>query len=78
MIKAKQAFSWSSDLEGYGFHGNKVTIFCLTSEYYWLDVLSAKFYFFKSVQYIKSYSHLTLFSIGHYKNTTTWGRGGGA
>ena len=31
MIKAKQAFFWTSDLEGFGFHGNKVTILHLTS-----------------------------------------------
>ena len=30
MIKVKQAFFWSSSLEGYGFHGNKPTILYLT------------------------------------------------
>ena len=42
MIKAKQAFFWSSNLEGYGFHGNKATILFLTKEYYSLYVLSEK------------------------------------
>ena len=30
MIKAEQAFFWSSSLEGYGFYGNKATILCST------------------------------------------------
>ena len=30
MSKAKQAFFWSSNLEGYGFHDNKATILFLT------------------------------------------------
>ena len=30
MIKAEQAFFWSSNLEGYGFYGNKATILFLT------------------------------------------------
>ena len=29
MIKAEQAFFGSSNLEGYGFHGNKATILFL-------------------------------------------------
>ena len=45
MIKAEQTFLWSSNLEGYGFHGNKGTILFLTWEYYSLSVLSEKFYF---------------------------------
>ena len=46
MIKAKQAFFCTSNLEGYGFHRNKTTIFNLTSECYSLYVLSAKLYVF--------------------------------
>ena len=45
MIKAKQIFFWTSNLKGHGFHGDKPTIFYLTSEYYSLSVLSAKLYF---------------------------------
>ena len=45
MIKAKQVFFWTSDLKGHGFHGDKATIFYLTSEHYSLSVLSAKLYF---------------------------------
>ena len=45
MIKAKQVFFWTSNLKGHGFHGDKATIFYLTSEYYSLSMLSAKFYF---------------------------------
>ena len=30
MNKAKQVFFWSSNLEGYGFHGNIATILYLT------------------------------------------------
>ena len=45
MIKAKQIFFWTCKLKGHGFHGDKATIFYLTSEYYSLSVLSAKFYF---------------------------------
>ena len=47
MIKAKQVFVWISNLEGHGFYDDKATIFYLTSEYYSLSVLSAKFYFLK-------------------------------
>ena len=45
MIKAKQAFYVSSNLEGYGFHGNKAAILFLTKEHYSLSVLSEKLYF---------------------------------
>ena len=45
MIKAKQAFFLASNFKGYGFHGDKATIFYLTSEHYWLSVLSGKLYF---------------------------------
>ena len=45
MIKAKQVFFGTSNLKGHGFHGDKATIFYLTSEYYSLSMLSAKFYF---------------------------------
>ena len=45
MIKAKKVFFWTSNLKGPSFHGNKATIFYLTSEYYSLSVLSAKLYF---------------------------------
>ena len=45
MIKAKQAFFWSSNLESYGFHGNKVTSLFWIQEYYTLSVLSEKIYF---------------------------------
>ena len=45
MIKAKQAFFWSSNLKGYGFHGNTAAILFLTKEYYSLSVLSEKLYF---------------------------------
>ena len=34
-----------SDLKGHGFHGDKDTIFYLTSQYYSLSVLPAKLYF---------------------------------
>ena len=44
MIKDKQVF-WTSNLKGYGFYGDKATIFYLTLEYYSLSVLSAKLYF---------------------------------
>ena len=30
MIKAKQLFFWTSNLEDHGFHGDKATIFYLT------------------------------------------------
>ena len=45
MIKAKQVFFLTSNLKGHGFHGDKVIIFYLTSEYYSLSVLSEKLYF---------------------------------
>ena len=45
MIKAKQVFFLTCNLKGHGFHGDKVTIFYLTSEYYSLSVLFAKLYF---------------------------------
>ena len=45
MIKAKQVFFRTSTLKGHGVHGDKATIFYLTSEYYSLAVLSAKLYF---------------------------------
>ena len=45
MIKAERAFFWSSNLEGYGCHGNKATVLCLTKKYYSLSVLSEKFCF---------------------------------
>ena len=45
MIKAKQVFFWNSNLKGHSFHGDKATIFYLTSEYYSLSMLSAKLYF---------------------------------
>ena len=38
-------FFLTSNLKGHCFHGNKATMFYLTSEYYSLSVLSAKFYF---------------------------------
>ena len=44
MIKAKQVFFWTSNLKGHCFHGDKVTIFYLTSKYYSLSVLSEKRY----------------------------------
>ena len=31
MFKAKQVFLWTSNLKGRGFHGDKGTIFYLTS-----------------------------------------------
>ena len=45
MFKAKQAFFWTCNLRGYGFHGNKATMLFLISESYSLSVLSAKLYF---------------------------------
>ena len=30
MIKAKQTFFWSSNLEGYSFHGNEASILFIT------------------------------------------------
>ena len=33
MIKGKQVFFWTSYLKGHGFHGDKATIFYLTSKY---------------------------------------------
>ena len=45
MIQTKQVFFWTSNLRGHGFHGDKATIFSLTSEYYSLYVMSAKRYF---------------------------------
>ena len=45
MIKAEQVFYWTSNLKGHGFHGNRVTIWYLTSKYYSLSVLSEKPYF---------------------------------
>ena len=45
MIKAKLVFFWTSNLKGHGFHGDKPTIFYLTSEYYSLSVLCAVLYF---------------------------------
>ena len=45
MIKAKQVFFLTYNLKGHGFHGEKTTIFYLTSEYYSLSVLSEKPYF---------------------------------
>ena len=45
MIKAKHVSFWTSNLKGHGFHGEKATIYYLTSEYYALFVLSAKVYF---------------------------------
>ena len=45
MIKAKLVFLETSNLKGHGFHGDKATIFHMTSEYYSLSVLSAKLYF---------------------------------
>ena len=45
MIKAKQVFFWTSNLKGYRFHGDKTTMFYLTSKYYSLSVLSVKHYF---------------------------------
>ena len=35
----------NSNLKGHGFHGDKATIFYLTSKYYSLSPLSAKLYF---------------------------------
>ena len=43
MIKAKQAFFWTSDPNDYGCHGN---ILSLTSKYHLLSVLSVKLCFF--------------------------------
>ena len=40
MIKAKQAFFSSSELEGYAFHGNKTTTLHLTRKYDSLSVVS--------------------------------------
>ena len=45
MIKDKQAFFWTCNSRGYGFHGNKGTILYLISIYYSLSVLSVKLYF---------------------------------
>ena len=45
MIKTKQVFFWTSNLKGYGFHGDKATILHLTLKYYSLSVLSEKLYF---------------------------------
>ena len=45
MIKAKQIFFSTSNLNNHGFDGEKAAIFYLTSEYYSLRVLSAKLYF---------------------------------
>ena len=49
MIKAKQVFFWSFNLEGYGFYGNKATILYLPQEYYSLSVLSEKLYFLEII-----------------------------
>ena len=45
IIKAKQAFFLASNLEGYGFHGNKVTILYWTEKYYSLYRLSKTLFF---------------------------------
>ena len=45
MINAKHLFFRTSNLKGHGFHGDKATMFYLTSEYYSLSVLSVKRYF---------------------------------
>ena len=45
MIKAKHVFFGTSNLKVYSFHGDKDTVFYLTSECYSLSVLSGKFYF---------------------------------
>ena len=60
MIEAKQVFFWTSDLKGQGFHGDKATIFYLTSEYYSYLCCLRNFIFWESVQYIKSYGHLNV------------------
>ena len=46
MIKTKQVFFWTSNLKGYGFHGDKATILYLTLKYYSLSVLSEKTLFY--------------------------------
>ena len=45
MIKAKQAFFRTSNLECYSFHCNKATILYFTLEYFSLSVLSVKLFF---------------------------------
>ena len=57
MIKAKQTFFFTSNLEDYSFHGNKATILCLASKYYLLAVLPAKCYFFILIKWIKNYEN---------------------
>ena len=45
MIKGRQVFFLTSNLNCHGFHGDKATIFYLTSEYYSLPLLPVKLYF---------------------------------
>ena len=76
MIIAKQEFFGTFNSESYAFQYNKATILYLTSAYHSLSVLSAKLYFLKSVQYIKSYGHLNIFKFSrvesHLKELPTY------
>ena len=60
MIKAKQAFFWTSNLEGHGFHGNKAP-FAIWAQNIIHCLCSLKnFILLKSVQYIKSFGHFNV------------------
>ena len=79
MIKAKQVFFWTSNLKGHRFHGDKATIFYLTSEYYSLSVLSAKLYFLEISPVHKKLSPFKVIhfstlpsSFSSFSEMTTW------
>ena len=60
MIKAKQVFFWTSNLQGHGFHGGKPTFFTWPRNIIHYLCCLENFTFLKSVQYIKSYGNLNI------------------